>query len=156
MKKLLSAIAIILSLVCMLASCDIQMGVPGGSEVPTVEISEDGYWVINGVKTAHKAIGEDGKDGVAGEKGDKGDRGDKGEKGDVGELAVKGPGVMTCYYKNETATQEVLKNGWLYTGDMAMEDEDGFIFLVDRKKDVIISGGENIYPVQIENFIRNI
>ena len=75
-------------------------------------------------------------------------------KGEVGELAVKGPGVMKCYYKDKKATAEVLDDeGWLYTGDMAMFDEDGFIFLVDRKKDVIISGGENIYPVQIENFL---
>ena len=76
-------------------------------------------------------------------------------KGEVGELAVKGPGVMTCYYKDEKATEEVLKDGWLFTGDMAEEDKDGFIFLVDRKKDVIITGGENIYPVQIEDFIRS-
>ena len=76
------------------------------------------------------------------------------KRGDVGELAVKGPGVMTCYYNDPKATEEVLADGWLYTGDMAMEDEDGFIFLVDRKKDVVISGGENIYPVQIEDFIR--
>ena len=76
------------------------------------------------------------------------------KRGDVGELAVKGPGVMTCYYNDPKATDEVLADGWLYTGDMAMEDEDGFIFLVDRKKDVVISGGENIYPVQIEDFIR--
>ena len=76
------------------------------------------------------------------------------EQGGVGELCVKGPGVMTCYYNNPEATAEVLKNGWLYTGDMAMQDEDGFIFLVDRKKDVVISGGENIYPVQIEDFLR--
>ena len=75
-------------------------------------------------------------------------------KGEVGELAVFGDGVMKCYYKDEKATEEILDGGWLYTGDMAMEDEDGFIYLVDRKKDVIISGGENIYPVQIENFIR--
>ncbi|MCH5341312.1 MAG: acyl--CoA ligase [Acetatifactor sp.] len=75
-------------------------------------------------------------------------------KGDVGELCVKGPGVMTCYYNNPEATDEVLKDGWLFTGDMAMQDEDGFIFLVDRKKDVIVSGGENIYPVQIEDFLR--
>lgn len=75
-------------------------------------------------------------------------------QGEVGELIVKGPGVMTCYYNNPEATAEVLKDGWLYTGDMAMQDEDGFYFLVDRKKDVIVSGGENIYPVQIENFIR--
>ena len=76
------------------------------------------------------------------------------KRGEVGELAVKGPGVMTCYYNDPKATDEVLADGWLYTGDMAMEDEDGFIFLVDRKKDVVISGGENIYPVQIEDFIR--
>ncbi len=77
-------------------------------------------------------------------------------KGEVGELAVRGPGVMTCYYNDEEATKEVLdSNGWLYTGDMAMLDPDGFIFLVDRKKDVIISGGENIYPVQIEDFLRS-
>ena len=54
----------------------------------------------------------------------------------------------------EKATEEVLKNGWLLTGDMAKKDEDGFIYLVDRKKDVIISGGENLYPVQIEDFLR--
>ena len=75
-------------------------------------------------------------------------------QGGVGELCVKGPGVMTCYYNNPEATAECLKDGWLYTGDMAMQDEDGFYFLVDRKKDVIVSGGENIYPVQIEDFMR--
>ncbi len=75
-------------------------------------------------------------------------------KGEVGELAVKGDGVMTCYYKDEEATREILSDGWLFTGDMATEDKDGFIYLVDRKKDVIISGGENIYPVQIEDYLR--
>jgi acyl-CoA synthetase (AMP-forming)/AMP-acid ligase II len=75
------------------------------------------------------------------------------ERGQVGELCVRGPGVMKCYYKDPEATAECLKDGWLYTGDMAMQDEDGFIFLVDRKKDVVISGGENIYPVQIEDFL---
>ena len=76
-------------------------------------------------------------------------------QGEVGELAVKGPGVMDCYYKNKKATDEILtKDGWLLTGDMAKEDEDGFIYLVDRKKDVIITGGENLYPVQIEDFLR--
>ena len=74
---------------------------------------------------------------------------------EVGELIVKGPGVMVCYYKNPLATAEVLKDGWLYTGDMARSDADGFIYLVDRKKDVIITGGENLYPVQIEDFLRH-
>ena len=78
---------------------------------------------------------------------------DKSDSNSVGELCVKGPGVMICYYKNEEATNESIKDGWLYTGDMAKYDEEGFIWLVDRKKDVIISGGENIYPVQIESFI---
>ena len=63
------------------------------------------------------------------------------------------PGVMKCYYNNPEATAEVLHDGWLWTGDMARQDEDGFYFLVDRKKDVVISGGENIYPVEIENFM---
>ena len=76
-------------------------------------------------------------------------------RGEVGELCVKGPGVMKCYYHDEKATAETLKDGWLFTGDMAQEDEDGFIYLVDRKKDVIISGGENLYPVQIEDFLRS-
>lgn len=75
--------------------------------------------------------------------------------GEVGELCVKGPGVMMCYYHDPKATAEVLENGWLHTGDMARQDEDGFIFLVDRKKDVIISGGENLYPVQIEDFLAS-
>ena len=82
------------------------------------------------------------------------EQGEPVKQGETGELAVKGPGVMTCYYRDPRASAEVLHDGWLYTGDMAMEDEDGFIFLVDRKKDVIISGGENIYPVQIEDFLR--
>ena len=75
------------------------------------------------------------------------------KQGEVGELCLKGPGVMVCYYNDEKATADTLKDGWLFTGDMAMQDEDGFIFLVDRKKDVIITGGENLYPVQIEDFI---
>jgi acyl-CoA synthetase (AMP-forming)/AMP-acid ligase II len=74
--------------------------------------------------------------------------------GEVGELTVKGPGVMKGYYNNPEATAAILKDGWLYTGDMARADGEGFIYLVDRKKDVIISGGENLYPVQIEDFLR--
>lgn len=83
------------------------------------------------------------------------DKGNTVKQGEVGELCVKGPGVMTCYYRDPKATAETLKDGWLFTGDMAQEDEDGFIYLVDRKKDVIISGGENLYPVQIEDFLRS-
>lgn len=106
-----------------------------------------------GVENIHK-VGAIGKAGYGWETRIVSEDGKEVEQGQVGELAVKGPGVMTCYYKDKEATDEVLKDGWLYTGDMAMEDEDGFIFLVDRKKDVVISGGENIYPVQIEDFLR--
>ena len=81
------------------------------------------------------------------------EKGEEVKQGEVGELAVKGPGVMKCYYKNPEATAEVLHDGWLWTGDMAMQDKDGFYFLVDRKKDVVITGGENLYPVEIENFL---
>ncbi|MGN0832419.1 MAG: class I adenylate-forming enzyme family protein [Kiritimatiellia bacterium] len=74
--------------------------------------------------------------------------------GEVGELSLKGPGVMKEYYRNPQATAEIKKEpGWLLTGDMA-EERDGFIYLVDRAKDVVITGGENIYPVQIEDFLR--
>jgi acyl-CoA synthetase (AMP-forming)/AMP-acid ligase II len=81
-------------------------------------------------------------------------QGNEVSQGEAGELCVKGPGVMKCYFNNPEATEEVLKDGWLLTGDVAVQDEDGFIFLVDRIKDVIVSGGENLYPVQIEDYIR--
>lgn len=72
----------------------------------------------------------------------------------VGELIVKGNGVMVGYYRNPEETAETLRNGWLFTGDMAYKDKDEFIYLVGRKKDLIISSGENIYPIQIENFLK--
>lgn len=106
-----------------------------------------------GVENIDK-VGAIGKAGFGWEVKIVDEKGSAVKRGDVGELCVKGPGVMTCYYHDERATDEVLKDGWLYTGDMAMQDEDGFYFLVDRKKDVIISGGENLYPVQIEDFLR--
>jgi acyl-CoA synthetase (AMP-forming)/AMP-acid ligase II len=75
-------------------------------------------------------------------------------RGTIGELTVKGPGVMKRYHLDAEATASALRDGWLFTGDMGYADEDGFIYLVDRKKDVIISGGENIFPIQIEDHIR--
>ena len=106
-----------------------------------------------GVENIHK-VGAIGKAGYRWRTKIVDEQGKEVARGDVGELAIAGPGLMNCYYKDPAATAAVLKDGWLLTGDMAKEDEDGFIFLVDRKKDVIISGGENIYPVQIEDFLR--
>jgi acyl-CoA synthetase (AMP-forming)/AMP-acid ligase II len=73
--------------------------------------------------------------------------------GTVGEMLIRGNNVMKCYYKNPEKTAETLKNGWLHTGDLVKQDEDGFISYVDRKKDIIISGGENIYPVDLESVL---
>ncbi len=106
-----------------------------------------------GVENVHK-VGAIGKAGYGWEVKIVDTDGNEVKRGEVGELAVKGPGVMLCYYNDRKSTDEVLKDDWLMTGDMAQEDEDGFIYLVDRAKDVIISGGENLYPVQIEDFLR--
>ena len=106
-----------------------------------------------GVENIHK-VGAIGKAGHGWRTKIVDEQGNTVERGQVGELAVSGAGVMKCYYKNPEETAAILKGEWLHTGDMAREDEDGFIFLVDRKKDVIITGGENIYPVQIEDFLR--
>ena len=106
-----------------------------------------------GVENTRK-VGAIGKPGYLWETKILDESGTEVPQGQVGELAVRGPGVMLCYYKNPEATAEVLKGDWLWTGDMARMDEEGFIYLVDRKKDVVISGGENLYPVQIEDYLR--
>ena len=106
-----------------------------------------------GVENIHK-VGAIGKAGYLWETKIVDENGLEVKQGEVGELMVKGPGVMVEYYKNPEATSEILRGDWLLTGDMAKQDEDGFIYLVDRKKDVIITGGENLYPVQIEDFLR--
>ena len=113
---------------------------PGAVHLGVENIDHVGAIGVAGYGWETKIVGTDGVTPV--------------KAGEVGELALKGPGVMKEYYKNPEATAEIKKEpGWLLTGDMA-EERDGFIYLVDRAKDVIISGGENLYPVQIEDFIR--
>ncbi len=73
--------------------------------------------------------------------------------GEVGELICRGPNVMKGYYKDRKATLETLKGAWLHTGDLARMDEEGFVYIIDRKKDMIVSGGENIYPREIEEVL---
>ncbi|WP_434510524.1 long-chain-fatty-acid--CoA ligase [Desulfitobacterium sp. AusDCA] len=73
--------------------------------------------------------------------------------GEIGELIVKGKNVMLGYFNKENETKETLKNGWLHTGDLAKIDEEGYIFIVDRKKDLIIAGGLNVYPREVEEVI---
>ncbi|RTE05822.1 long-chain-fatty-acid--CoA ligase [Paenibacillus whitsoniae] len=81
------------------------------------------------------------------------DTGEELPVGVIGEIAIKGPQVMKGYWKREKETAMTLKNGWLYTGDMGRMDEDGFFSIVDRKKDLIIAGGYNIYPREIEEVL---
>ena len=106
-----------------------------------------------GIENEHK-LGAIGKPGFNWEARIVDDEGRDVPPGEVGELIVRGNGVMKGYYKNPERTDEVIRDGWLYTGDMARKDEEGFIYLVDRKKDVIISGGENIYPVEVEEVLQ--
>jgi acyl-CoA synthetase (AMP-forming)/AMP-acid ligase II len=73
--------------------------------------------------------------------------------GEVGELICRGPNVMEGYYGNPEGTAEAIRDGWLYTGDLARMDEEGFLYIVDRKKDMILSGGENIYPRELEEVL---
>jgi long-chain acyl-CoA synthetase len=73
--------------------------------------------------------------------------------GEVGEIVIRGPNVMKGYWNRADATKEVLRGGWLHTGDMAKVDDDGYFFIVDRKKDMIIRGGYNVYPREIEEVL---
>jgi len=109
----------------------------------------------------HLGIGNERKAGAIGKAGFNwktrivNDKDEDVPQGEIGELLVKGNGIMKEYYKNPDETAKTIKNGWLYTGDMAREDSEGFIYLVDRKKDVVITGGENIYPIEVEDALRN-
>jgi fatty-acyl-CoA synthase len=78
------------------------------------------------------------------------------EKGEVGELAVRGPNIMKEYWNRPDATKDSLKDGWLLTGDLAKNDDEGFLYIVGRKKEMIISGGENIYPLEVEQVISQL
>ncbi|MDR0649681.1 MAG: AMP-binding protein [Synergistaceae bacterium] len=108
-----------------------------------------------GVDNSHK-IGAIGLPGEGWQARIVDDDGNPVPQGQIGELTVRGPSVMKCYYNDPEATEAALRDGWLFTGDMGYVDPDGFTFLVDRKKDIIISGGENIYPIQIEDHIRKL
>jgi fatty-acyl-CoA synthase len=74
-------------------------------------------------------------------------------QGEVGEIVYRGPTVMQGYFRNEEATAEAFEGGWFHSGDLVRQDEDGYLFVVDRKKDMIISGGENIYPAEVEEVL---
>ncbi len=70
--------------------------------------------------------------------------------GDVGEVVIRGPNVMQAYWNKAEQTASVLKDGWYWSGDLGYADDEGYIFLVDRAKDMIVSGGENVYCTEVE------
>lgn len=105
-----------------------------------------------GIENIHK-VGAIGRPGFNWEARIADENGRDVERGATRELILRGNGVMREYYMNPEATAQTLKHGWLYTGDIARQDEDGFFYLVDRKKDVIITGGENVFPVEVEHFV---
>ena len=107
-----------------------------------------------GIENEHK-VGAIGKAGYGWEVRIVNEKGEDVPPGENGELIVRGRGVMKEYYKNPVKTAETIRDGWLYTGDIARMDSDGFIYLTDRKKDVVITGGENIYPVEVEEVLQS-
>jgi fatty-acyl-CoA synthase len=76
--------------------------------------------------------------------------------GDIGELLIKGPNITPGYWNKPEATAKAFTDGWLHTGDAARQDEEGFVYIVDRWKDMYISGGENVYPAEVENVLFQI
>lgn len=76
--------------------------------------------------------------------------------GQVGEIVMRGPQLMKGYLKDDEETRRAIRNGWLYSGDLGKMDEDGLLYIVDRKKDMIIRGGENVYPVEVEEVLYQI
>lgn len=130
-------------------------------QFPHVEYEVNyGLTEASGGGCIHMGIGNEAKLGSIGRAGFNwearivGEKDEDVEIGEIGEIIVKGNGVMKEYYKNPEETARTIRNGWLYTGDLGKIDRDGFMWLVDRKKDVIIRGGENIYPVEIEEVLH--
>ncbi len=74
-------------------------------------------------------------------------------RGEIGEIIYRGPNVMAGYHRNVEATAEAFSGDWFHSGDLARRDEEGYLWLVDRKKDMIVSGGENIYPAEVERVL---
>lgn len=103
-----------------------------------------------GKEDAVRKMGSVGRPVLHGDMRIVGERGEDIRPGEVGEIIVRGPIIMEGYWNKPGLTEETIRNGWLYTGDLATIDEEGFVYIMDRKKDMFISGGMNVYPAEIE------
>jgi fatty-acyl-CoA synthase len=124
--------------VALIQGCGQTEGGPGGiySSAPDVIARPDATGRLAAFNTEARVVNADGTDV---------------EPGSAGELIIRGETVMKEYWRNPEGTADVIRNGWLHTGDIATIDAEGYITLVDRLKDMIISGGRNIYSVEVEN-----
>ena len=119
--------------------CGLTEGGPGGVMlVPEDQLRKPGAGGKAIINTEARVVDDAGEDILPGQ---------------VGEFIIRGETIMKCYYKNPEATAETLRNGWLHTGDLATIDDEGYITLVDRKKDMIITGGENVYSTEVEQVL---
>jgi len=125
---------------------------PGIQTWEAYGLSEGGMTLLHPEDSIRK-IGSVGKPTATNEARVVDDHGNDVKQDQIGEIIFRGPSLMKEYYKNSQATRDAFKQGWFHTGDLAKVDEEGFIYIVDRKKDMIISGGENIYPKEIEEML---
>ncbi len=127
----------------------------GGSETSEVVALtvKDHQEALNGGEAASKRLASCGKQALYHVVRVVNTDGEDVEPGEVGEIIVKGGGVMLRYWRKPEATAEKFKDGWLYTVDLATVDEDGYIYIVDRKNNMIITGGENVYPAKVESVL---
>lgn len=143
--------ALLLQAMELLPNCRFSQGYGMTETSPLITFLEPKYHTTKGPNAGR--LTSAGRVGVATEVKIADEDDNEVSRGAVGEVLVRGPNVMKGYWKMEELTQETLRGGWMHTGDMAYMDEDGFIYIVDRSKDMIISGGENVYSTETENAI---
>lgn len=143
--------AVLLKAMKLLPGCEFAQGYGMTEASPLITFLEPKYHTMEGPDAGR--LNSAGRAGVAVELKIADENDDEVPRGQVGEVLSRGPHVMKGYWNMEDLSRETLRGGWLHTGDMAYMDEDGFIYIVDRSKDMIISGGENVYSTETENAI---
>mgnify|MGYP001063345642 CR=1 FL=1 len=143
--------SVLLKTMELLPNCELTQGYGMTETSPLITLLEPKYHTLEGPNAGH--IRSAGRASVAVELKIADEDDTEVASGEVGEVLTRGPHVMQGYWKMEELSKETLRGGWMHTGDMAYMDDEGFIFVVDRSKDMIISGGENVYSTETENAI---